>query len=376
MSERSTSELRPAPPNPWRPIAPWANALTTELNKSPYLGCLVSGYKVLFAQWVQTMKDWSDDPSHHERTLLPRSYIVDALPLSARWRPGSGWSSEWWSTRYSSMGRPWRIDPTTHRTMSERSYLTRVDALPLSARWRPGSGWSSGWWRARYSSMGRPWRIDPTTHRTMSERSYQGAKETQFVPWLPCIWPQGRRRYQTGRRTWPGVPWLCPSSPTAPRSNPGGAAARWRTAPWRRPADRPWTTRGQTAPGGAAASGGGQGSPDRCSFPAGLWPSGWPHWAPRQSTGLLPVYNRLIMYVCMYVCVCVSMYIYMYVCVCVCMCVYVCVCAYIYIYTHTHTHVYTYVICVIMNIIIIIIIIIYWYFNSSLMGINLWLITH
>ena len=27
------------------------------------------------AQWVHTMKDRSDDPSHHERTLLPRSYI-------------------------------------------------------------------------------------------------------------------------------------------------------------------------------------------------------------------------------------------------------------------------------------------------------------
>ena len=31
------------------------------------------------AQWVHPMKDWSDDPSHHERTLLPRSYI--SLPL-------------------------------------------------------------------------------------------------------------------------------------------------------------------------------------------------------------------------------------------------------------------------------------------------------
>ena len=31
------------------------------------------------AQWVQPMKDRSDDPSHHERTLLPRSYI------SLRW---------------------------------------------------------------------------------------------------------------------------------------------------------------------------------------------------------------------------------------------------------------------------------------------------
>ena len=27
------------------------------------------------AQWVQPMKDRSDDPSHHERTLLPQSYI-------------------------------------------------------------------------------------------------------------------------------------------------------------------------------------------------------------------------------------------------------------------------------------------------------------
>ena len=27
------------------------------------------------AQWVHPMKDWSDDPSHDERTLLPQSYI-------------------------------------------------------------------------------------------------------------------------------------------------------------------------------------------------------------------------------------------------------------------------------------------------------------
>ena len=26
------------------------------------------------AQWVHPMKDRSDDPSHHERTFLPRSY--------------------------------------------------------------------------------------------------------------------------------------------------------------------------------------------------------------------------------------------------------------------------------------------------------------
>ena len=31
------------------------------------------------AQWVHPMKDRSDNPSHHERTLLPRSYI--SLPI-------------------------------------------------------------------------------------------------------------------------------------------------------------------------------------------------------------------------------------------------------------------------------------------------------
>ena len=43
------------------------------------------------AKWVHPMKDWSDDPSHHERTLLPRSYIslpkVDGhrLHITAVW---------------------------------------------------------------------------------------------------------------------------------------------------------------------------------------------------------------------------------------------------------------------------------------------------
>ena len=35
--------------------------------------------EIEIAQWVHPMKDQSDDPSHHERTLLPRSYI--SLPL-------------------------------------------------------------------------------------------------------------------------------------------------------------------------------------------------------------------------------------------------------------------------------------------------------
>ena len=32
------------------------------------------------AQWFHPMKDRSDDPLHHERTLLPRSYISLPLP--------------------------------------------------------------------------------------------------------------------------------------------------------------------------------------------------------------------------------------------------------------------------------------------------------
>ena len=34
-----------------------------------------NGLEREIAQWVHPMKDRSDDPSHHERTLLPRSYI-------------------------------------------------------------------------------------------------------------------------------------------------------------------------------------------------------------------------------------------------------------------------------------------------------------
>ena len=101
-----------------RPIAPWANALTTELkNPSSYLGCLVSSYKVLIAQWVQPMKDRSDDPWANAVTTELQSGCVTFECAMTAWR-----SSEWWSARNSSMGRPWRIDPTTHRTMSERSY--------------------------------------------------------------------------------------------------------------------------------------------------------------------------------------------------------------------------------------------------------------
>ena len=41
---------------------------------------------------------------------------------------------------------------------------------------------------SRNSSMGRPWRIDPATHRTMSECSYHGAISRSLGHWrILCI---------------------------------------------------------------------------------------------------------------------------------------------------------------------------------------------
>ena len=44
------------------------------------------------AQWVHPMKDRPDDPSHHERTLLPRSYISLRIGMEStgRWSNGLG----------------------------------------------------------------------------------------------------------------------------------------------------------------------------------------------------------------------------------------------------------------------------------------------
>ena len=68
-------------------------------------------------------------PPHEGSIRQPTAPWANALPLS-----------------YVPLPTPWRIDPTTHRTMSERS-TSELRPLPT------------------------PWRIDPTTHRTMSERS-------------------------------------------------------------------------------------------------------------------------------------------------------------------------------------------------------------
>ena len=62
---------------------------------------------------LSTMKDRSDDPSHHERMLLP----LKLHPVSGVWERMS-WSNSWIlqahpGKRNSSMGPSWRIDPTT-----------------------------------------------------------------------------------------------------------------------------------------------------------------------------------------------------------------------------------------------------------------------
>ena len=69
-------------------------------------------------------------------------------------------------TRNSSMGPPhegsiqWPIAPWAN-TLTTELHLAPLDGT-------------------RNSSMGPPWRIDPTTHRTMSERSYHGATSHSY----------------------------------------------------------------------------------------------------------------------------------------------------------------------------------------------------
>ena len=44
------------------------------------------------AQWVHPMKDRSNDPSHHERTLLPRSYISLPRMSGCYWLQPTFWN--------------------------------------------------------------------------------------------------------------------------------------------------------------------------------------------------------------------------------------------------------------------------------------------
>ena len=71
-----------------------------------------TGWNEKIAQWVHPTKDRSDDPSHHERTLLPRSYI--SLP--------------WMEREIAQWVHPMKDrsdDPSHHeRTLLPRSYIS------------------------------------------------------------------------------------------------------------------------------------------------------------------------------------------------------------------------------------------------------------
>ena len=56
-----------------------------------------------------------------------------------------------------------------------------ICTIPQTGKHIPRPLWSTGW-NEKYFNGSTPWRIDPTTHRTMSEHSYHGAtSRSQFT---------------------------------------------------------------------------------------------------------------------------------------------------------------------------------------------------
>ena len=95
------------------------------------------------AQWVYPMKDRSDDPSHHERTLLPRSYI--SLPHTA----GCTAPRRMWLTRTMLSCFPawWRNTPRHWDRPGSwsRPHCTSTGGSPGSSSAREGTLWDSAW---------------------------------------------------------------------------------------------------------------------------------------------------------------------------------------------------------------------------------------
>ena len=99
-----------------------------------------------------------------------------------------------------SMDPPWRICPTTHRTISERSYHgatsqsynssmgppRRID--PTAHRTMSKRSYHGATSQSYNNSMDPPWRIDPTTYRTMSERSYHGSTSQSYNSSMDPPW--------------------------------------------------------------------------------------------------------------------------------------------------------------------------------------------
>ena len=160
------------------------------------------------AQWVHPMKDRSDDPLHHERTLWPWSYI--SLPLIGMDLKRSIFISQNGPTGYIKRRQKRKnfVYLTTHSTHLIYGYMASDHSVReethcrhmgysfrLAARFllyasshRQDNTYQSLCYTsrgslvgARNSSMGPPWRIDPMTHRTMSECSYQWATSRVYI---------------------------------------------------------------------------------------------------------------------------------------------------------------------------------------------------
>ena len=87
-------------------------------------------------QWVHPMKDRSDDPTHHERTLLPRSYISLLYIINE-----TGFSYVWLSQNYSNYGK---LSKVILERLKDRNmmFITRVNYLitessKILLTWKP-----------------------------------------------------------------------------------------------------------------------------------------------------------------------------------------------------------------------------------------------
>ena len=144
-----------------------------------------------------TMKDRYDDPSHHERTLLPQSYI-------SLWRQEAQWvHHEGWIRRSIA---PW----VNRRTLLPRSYIS---LWTKEVQWvhhegsiqQPITPWANALTTELHltmkagSSMDPPWRFDPTTNHSMSKCSYQS--------YISLWWQEAQCIHYEGSIQQPITPW-------------------------------------------------------------------------------------------------------------------------------------------------------------------------
>ena len=101
------------------------------------------------AQWVHPMKDRSDDPSHHERTLLPQSYSQTVVTSSSvRKTFACAATALFWLAAKILLHAPSHRQVVTCRNLC---YTSRVALAAMSN-----------------DSMGLLWGIDLMTYHTMS----------------------------------------------------------------------------------------------------------------------------------------------------------------------------------------------------------------